>query len=107
MKSSPRLEPYLAEPGEPGFAIQLFGLKDFAPLGFVSAYDPDILWPHGVEMAGCVDITPRKEDALLFRDLGAAFRVWKMVSEKVPVRPDGKPNRPMTAFSCQFIAAKS
>lgn len=105
MNSSPRLEPYLAEPGEPGFAIQLFSLSSFATLGYVSAYDPDIMWPNGVEMAGCVDITPVKEDALLFRDLAAAFRVLRMQSEKVPMRPDGKPNRPLTAFSCTFVAA--
>jgi hypothetical protein len=45
------------------------------------------------------------EKALRFADLGAAFEAWKTQSKRRPIREDGKPNRPLTAFSITFDTA--
>jgi hypothetical protein len=37
-----------------------------------------------------------------FADLAAAVACWKRQSTVRPLRPDGKPNRPLTAFTITF-----
>jgi len=37
--------------------------------------------------------------AMKFDDFGAASRCWRQVPMNRPFRPDGKPNRPLTAFN--------
>jgi hypothetical protein len=32
-----------------------------------------------------------------------AFELWKRVDPRQPTRPDGQPNRPLTAFTVEFI----
>lgn len=57
---------------------------------FLSRYDPktgESVW------------TVKRCDALQFTDIHDALSLWKSVHEKEPIRPDGKPNRPLTAFS--------
>lgn len=39
------------------------------------------------------------EQALKFPSFLHAAAYWKMESKSVPLRPDGKPNRPLTAYS--------
>ena len=34
------------------------------------------------------------------------FQAWRTVSEKMPVRDDGKPNRPLTAYTISPEAVK-
>jgi hypothetical protein len=46
--------------------------------------------------------TPNEDDALDFPDSIAAFEFWKTQSKTVPLRPDGKPNRPLTAWTIQL-----
>lgn len=41
--------------------------------------------------------TPDKVDALKFPDGQAAFLFWQTQSKVKPTRPDGRPNRPLTA----------
>jgi hypothetical protein len=36
--------------------------------------------------------------AMQFDSLPAAIEAWQTVSRRRPVRPDGRPNRPLTAF---------
>jgi hypothetical protein len=44
--------------------------------------------------------TRHKEKAKKFLDAPEAFELWRSVLEKEPVRAhDGKPNRPLTAFT--------
>lgn len=40
--------------------------------------------------------------AMRFDGLEAALNAWKTQSKVRPLRPDGKPNRPLTAFSITF-----
>lgn len=41
--------------------------------------------------------------AMRFETPTAAFSVWKSVSPNLPTRPDGKPNRPLTAFTAEVV----
>jgi hypothetical protein len=43
--------------------------------------------------------TKHIEDAMPFADFGAAMDFWRRQSAVRPVRPDGKPNRPMTGLT--------
>ena len=47
--------------------------------------------------------TDRIEEAMLFPDLVAASTFWKTQSKVRPRRPDGKPNRPLTATTITFV----
>jgi hypothetical protein len=40
-----------------------------------------------------------EDDALRFAGVKEAFEFWNQVLESDPIRPDGKPNKPLTAFT--------
>lgn len=37
-----------------------------------------------------------------FDDAGQAFEYWRQQSKTVPMRPDNKPNRPITAYTVEI-----
>jgi hypothetical protein len=43
--------------------------------------------------------TPQASEAYRFKSPGEVFEVWKTQSKTMPYRQDGKPNRPLTAYS--------
>jgi hypothetical protein len=43
------------------------------------------------------------DGAKRFADRTAAFAFWKTQSRTMPRRPDGKPNRPMTAYTVEIF----
>jgi hypothetical protein len=51
------------------------------------------------EGRGDAGFSPDKDKALRFPDAFKALQVWKMQSTVRPLREDGKPNRPLTAYS--------
>lgn len=55
--------------------------------------------PNAHEGRGDAAFTNTPERAKLFRDAGEAMEEWKRTSTVRPVRDDGRPNRPLTAFS--------
>jgi hypothetical protein len=61
---------------------------------FLSRYDPEA---HGGR--GQAWWTADVADAWVFADAAAAFAAWQTVPVSRPVREDGKPNRPLTAFT--------
>lgn len=65
----------------------------FSPgwLKYFSADDHDGL--------GAIEVTSNPDEALEFETGHAALELWGTQSTIRPLRPDGKPNRPMTAFS--------
>jgi hypothetical protein len=67
--------------------------------GFIKSYDDT---PCG---RGHVVFTPHVEKALRFESAGAAMEFWRTRSKTVPTRPDGKPNRPLTAFTVEIRRA--
>lgn len=81
-----------------GNAGVITGVK--GPGKFLKSYDPD--WqPPGYTgpQSGRAEWTDNIHEAMHFSDQVAAYRCYMAQSKTVPVRPDGKPNRPLTAYS--------
>lgn len=83
------------------YVIQLIGLATGVPNPdegtYVVEYDP-------AAFAGRGDIrtTPDKDRARRFTDAGAAAEYWR---QSAGIRPDGKPNRPLTAWTVEILPA--
>lgn len=54
---------------------------------------------------GHAEWTGKIEDAQVFPDVARALEFWKTSPKARPTRPDGKPNRPLTAFSVELVPA--
>lgn len=61
---------------------------------YLREYDPD-----GDRGRGRVVWTRDRNSAMQFINSAAATSCWQQVSTVRPTRPDGKPNRPLTAFT--------
>ena len=61
------------------------------PGGYVAAYDPEL------GMSSLVVTGDR--DQALWLDSGEALTMWRSSPSSDPIRPDGRPNRPLTAFT--------
>lgn len=53
---------------------------------------------------GSAELTEHIKDALRFPDTKAALDAWKTQSKTMPLREDGKPNRPLTAFTVELVS---
>jgi hypothetical protein len=51
---------------------------------------------------GQIALTARTRDAMKFSGPGEAMATWRTQSKVLPLRPDGKPNRPLTAYHAQI-----
>lgn len=78
--------------------IQIVGLATGEPSSadglYVQAYSP-----NGNGGRGDLVLTNDVTEAYVYETSADALEDWKRVSETHPTREDGKPNRPMTAFS--------
>lgn len=61
---------------------------------YVSRYDPDA--HHGL---GQVWTTRAPSNAIQFRTQQEAVEFYRQASSEKPIREDGRPNRPLTAFT--------
>lgn len=61
---------------------------------WVKRYDPE-----AYDGQGDVETTSDPAQALVFPSHREAWDCWRQVPRNRPVRPDGKPNRPLTAFT--------
>lgn len=85
--------------------MRLYGIADGeaafdGPAAYLAAYDAD---QNG--FAGLIAITSDPSKAMRFVDAGEALACWKRQSATMPIRPDGKPNRPLTAFHAEIMDA--
>lgn len=71
------------------------------PGSYLESYDPDARAGRG-EAHWTRDLTR----ALRFPDGGAAWECWRKQSTALPLRPDGLPNRPLTAFTVEVRAVE-
>ena len=53
---------------------------------------------------GHAKVTHDIADAARFADAVAGWQEWKRESTVLPLRPDGQPNRPLTAYTVTFPA---
>jgi hypothetical protein len=79
--------------------IRLLAMADGSPCPvageFVETFDPD-----AAEGRGHLTVTDTLLHAKLFPTAAEAWQFWRQTSRAHPVRlTDGKPNRPMTAFT--------
>ena len=68
---------------------------------YLVEYDPSLdgLEPGTTRLMNCyLRTTPNIEEALHL-DKRQLFDLWKKVDPRQPIRADGKPNRPLTAFT--------
>lgn len=70
--------------------------KPWTPVdgAYLLAFDP-----NGREGRGVFVWTDEPEWAMKFETVGAAMDEWRRTSTTHPTRDDGKPNRPLTAFT--------
>lgn len=84
------------------YVIKVVGLADGRPCPianlYVASLDADA---HGGRGEALMVADPR--DALVFHGNHAAFEFWRTRSAEVPLRPDGQPNRPLTAYTVEFV----
>jgi uncharacterized membrane protein len=67
---------------------------------YLRRFDPE--FAGGVGAAWWTDDPAQ---AMRFADLGEALATWKTKSAIRPLRDDGKPNRPLTAYTITFVEA--
>lgn len=80
-------------PAGPGYE-RAFGPEP--PVGaWLASFDPD----GGADGRGAWEFSIDPGKAMRFVDARTAMRVWRMRSKRRPLRPDGKPNRPLTAVT--------
>jgi hypothetical protein len=54
---------------------------------------------------GDMAFTSDPQRAMRFADARAALELWRTQSTVLPLRPDGKPNRPLTALTIEIVEA--
>ncbi|MES2712018.1 MAG: hypothetical protein V4653_10580 [Pseudomonadota bacterium] len=65
---------------------------------FLRDFDPDAYGGRGR-----VRSTDDPVHAKRFPDTAAAHACWTLQSRRVPLRDDGRPNRPLTAYTCEMV----
>ena len=63
---------------------------------WLKSYDPNAKGGRG-DIKG----TKLRDEAMRFADMPAAMACWRQASTELPIRPDGQPNRPLTAYTIQ------
>jgi hypothetical protein len=51
---------------------------------------------------GTLQLSQDPAEARVFAHIGEALDYWRRPSQKTPLRPDGRPNRPLTAFTVEL-----
>jgi hypothetical protein len=89
------------------FVIRVSGMRGqtIAPSpaeadGWVKSFDPE-----AYEGRGIAELTSDVAEAKRFSSMEEAYAFWRLVPEARPIRDDGRPNRPLTAFSVSIEAA--
>jgi hypothetical protein len=60
---------------------------------------------HSKPPADSVVLTGRADEAKRFADKVEAFEAWRGINQVDPVRPDGKLNRPLSAYTVEITDA--
>ena len=87
--------------------IRLIGLANgetsLADGQWVKEYNPstDGTDPAG-QAIGCLLVTTSDPTQARLYGMSEVLEVWRRVDSRNPVRPDGKPNRPLTAYTVEI-----
>lgn len=82
--------------------LRLVGLADGRKSGFERMYVKDYS-PDGHGGRGSLQATSNLDEARRFGSLVEAMEEWRRVSATHPTRRDGKPNRPLTAYTVEMM----
>jgi len=79
--------------------IRIVALSD----GTTTPFDGRWIVSHddAADFRGRTVTTSDKAKARVFPDAAAAFDYWRQQSALLPLRPDGRPNRQLTAFTIE------
>jgi len=77
-------------------------LMRLTPVGFPIKWQYLRDWDFTKEARGYVVLTPDADRAYRFDSVEVAMALWKAQSPIAPLRPDGLPNRPLTAYHATF-----
>ena len=71
----------------------------YCPYGgqWLKSYDPEAFGGQGD-----ATFTDRIADAIHFLSVAEAMQLWATQSRTCPLRPDGRPNKPLTAFTVEI-----
>jgi len=67
---------------------------------WLKSYDPE-----AYDGRGDVQATTNRDEAMRFDSLQEAHELWKRQPKARPLRDDGKPNRPLSAFTIRVEPA--
>lgn len=85
--------------GPVGIKLIAYGSEVIEPNEWVVSFDPDVSATDPPTFpTGSCESDPDPAKALRFPAFIDAAEFWKTQSTAVPFRPDGEPNRPLTAF---------
>jgi hypothetical protein len=84
--------------------IELFDMETGLSQGFLSKFDPDYTNKPGKPTypTGKAEASENIKEAMIFSDIEEAAAFYRQTSLTVPFRPDGEPNRPLTALNALF-----
>ena len=91
----------------PNFSPHVVRIKCYGPVNdptcpvdgaYLKAWDIEADGGHG-RAEFCYDV----EQAYCFYSMADAMAAWYQQSWTTPTRPDGKPNRPLTSFTSEFV----
>ena len=85
----------------PTIVIRILGLADGSDDGCAGQWVHSFC-PDGHNGTGDLVLTSNVAEAKRYDNAGDAIADWQAVSKTHPERPDGKPNRPMTAFTVEI-----
>lgn len=68
---------------------------------WLKTFDPEANAPN--YPTGEAVWTADVKEAMVFDDAVKAHRFWRQESQRVPRRPDGQPNRPLTVFTIELV----
>ena len=88
--------------GEAPFVMRAVGFADGSACPFVGQYLSHFD-ANAHDGRGWAEYTRHVDNALRFRDAAEAWRFWRTISRVRPVRPDGKPNRPLTSTTIEIL----
>lgn len=83
--------------------LRVLGLADGRSTRYAGMYLRD--WRVDPRRPGIAMLTVTDDPATarVFPDVMSAIDYWRAVSPIYPVRPDGQPNRPLTAYAMEVI----
>jgi hypothetical protein len=82
--------------------LKLYDIATCEPVGYLKSFDPEVHGPTAYP-TGAATFTDDADAAMQFADDGEAIRYVKQVPAACPLRPDGKPNRPLTAYHVELV----